>query len=263
MSIDLGNSNVQRKIEINTGPGLELPQRRDLELRAGRDRLIPERSRPRSVSRRSPRREQRIVFGEFFINLVEIFSKYLSSKELPRGVTEFQKAARIRETNLSLNSTEPRLYGAARPVFSSQNVQRVLLAPTYLCRSNLLLICSTEPEPCKITSRLLDTFACWKHKIGRELVRARNDDWGQAIVERLEQVTDLVAADAQYHNSCMKKLYQTPSTEERKKEVYRGVENSVGTECGGGYTAFPARCTLPFTLSGMVLNLSSVSSVFC
>ncbi|GBP91265.1 hypothetical protein EVAR_66960_1 [Eumeta japonica] len=26
-----------------------------------------------------------------------------------------------------------------------------------------------------------------------------------------------VAADAQYHNSCMKKLYQTPSTEERKK----------------------------------------------
>ncbi|GBP84092.1 hypothetical protein EVAR_63230_1 [Eumeta japonica] len=42
---------------------------------------------------------------------------------------------------------------------------------------------------------------------------------GQAIVERLEQVTDLVAADAQYHNSCMKKLYQTPSTEERKKEI--------------------------------------------
>ncbi|KAG5888631.1 hypothetical protein JTB14_022647 [Gonioctena quinquepunctata] len=36
-----------------------------------------------------------------------------------------------------------------------------------------------------------------------ELARARNDDWGQAIVERLEQVTDLVAADAQYHNSCM------------------------------------------------------------
>ncbi|GBP63216.1 hypothetical protein EVAR_89483_1 [Eumeta japonica] len=50
-----------------------------------------------------------------------------------------------------------------------------------------------------------------------ELARARNDDWGQAIVERLEQVTDLVAADAQYHNSCMKKLYQTRSTEERKK----------------------------------------------
>ncbi|KAG5881217.1 hypothetical protein JTB14_037064 [Gonioctena quinquepunctata] len=50
-----------------------------------------------------------------------------------------------------------------------------------------------------------------------ELARARNDDWGQAIVERLEQVTDLVAADAQYHNSCMKKLYQTPSTKERKK----------------------------------------------
>ncbi|KAG5875261.1 hypothetical protein JTB14_033469 [Gonioctena quinquepunctata] len=50
-----------------------------------------------------------------------------------------------------------------------------------------------------------------------ELARARNDDWGQAIVERLEQVTDLVAADAQYHNSCMKKLYQTSSTEERKK----------------------------------------------
>lgn len=50
-----------------------------------------------------------------------------------------------------------------------------------------------------------------------ELARARNDDWGRAIVERLEHVHDLVAADAQYHNSCMKKLYQAPRSEEIKK----------------------------------------------
>ncbi|GBM33108.1 hypothetical protein AVEN_9647-1 [Araneus ventricosus] len=31
-----------------------------------------------------------------------------------------------------------------------------------------------------------------------ELARARNDDWGRAIVERLEHVNDLVATDAQY-----------------------------------------------------------------
>lgn len=52
-----------------------------------------------------------------------------------------------------------------------------------------------------------------------ELARARNDDWGRAIVERLENVNDLVAVDAQYHNSCMKKLYQAPHIENEKKEV--------------------------------------------
>ncbi|KAG5890229.1 hypothetical protein JTB14_028770 [Gonioctena quinquepunctata] len=78
-----------------------------------------------------------------------------------------------------------------------------------------------------------------------ELARARNDDWGQAIVERLEQVTDLVAADAQYHNSCMKKLYQTPSTEERKKRGPYASEIDTATieqslmrtmKCVGGLT---------------------------
>ncbi|GBP52875.1 hypothetical protein EVAR_39039_1 [Eumeta japonica] len=63
-----------------------------------------------------------------------------------------------------------------------------------------------------------------------ELARARNDDWGQAIVERLEQVTDLVAADAQYHNSGMKKLYQTPSTEERKKKSLNSEDYSGAVE---------------------------------
>ena len=50
-----------------------------------------------------------------------------------------------------------------------------------------------------------------------KLAKARNDDWGRAIVERLEQINDLVAADAQHHNSCMKKLYQEPTIVNIKK----------------------------------------------
>lgn len=50
-----------------------------------------------------------------------------------------------------------------------------------------------------------------------QLAQARNDDWGLAIVERLEHTYDLVAAGTRYHNSCMKKLYQTPTTTEIKK----------------------------------------------
>lgn len=53
-----------------------------------------------------------------------------------------------------------------------------------------------------------------------EFASARNDDWGEAIIERLEDVNDLVAADAQYYNSCMKKLYQAPATEEIKRDRY-------------------------------------------
>lgn len=36
-------------------------------------------------------------------------------------------------------------------------------------------------------------------------MRARKGNWGRAIIEHLEHVNDLVAADAQYHSSCMKK----------------------------------------------------------
>lgn len=49
------------------------------------------------------------------------------------------------------------------------------------------------------------------------LTRARNDNQNQAIVERLDHVNDLVAADAQYQISYMKKLYQAPPTEDIRK----------------------------------------------
>lgn len=45
----------------------------------------------------------------------------------------------------------------------------------------------------------------------------RGDEWGQAIVKRLEGVIDLVAADAQYHLSCMKKLYHVPLVNKKRK----------------------------------------------
>lgn len=55
-----------------------------------------------------------------------------------------------------------------------------------------------------------------KNSVSKIALR-RNDDWGRAIVERLEHVNDLAAADAQYHNSCMKKLYQAPPVGEKSK----------------------------------------------
>lgn len=51
-----------------------------------------------------------------------------------------------------------------------------------------------------------------------QIASARGDDWGRAIVEHLEQVSDLVAVDVQYDKSCMKKLYQAPQTGEIKKK---------------------------------------------
>lgn len=52
-----------------------------------------------------------------------------------------------------------------------------------------------------------------------ELGRVHNDDWGRAIVERLEHV-NLVAADIEYHNSLMEKLDQAPHNENVQKGRY-------------------------------------------
>ena len=59
----------------------------------------------------------------------------------------------------------------------------------------------------------------WMKDISK-VAKPRNDDWGRAIVERLEQINDLVAAYAQYHNSYMKKLYLAPTIGNIKKEVH-------------------------------------------
>ena len=40
---------------------------------------------------------------------------------------------------------------------------------------------------------------------------ARNDDYGRSIIQRIESVIDLPAADAQYHNICLKELYKRPT----------------------------------------------------
>ena len=55
------------------------------------------------------------------------------------------------------------------------------------------------------------------------VAKNRNDEWGQIIIERIQHVADLVAVDAKYHNTCMKKFYSSPSS--RKKRGYRPATN--------------------------------------
>ncbi|GBP74854.1 hypothetical protein EVAR_99677_1 [Eumeta japonica] len=142
MSIDLGNSNVQRKIEINTGPGLELPAAAGSELRAGTRSSLQNLLSERTLFQEGPsglykglHKHQR----RYFNYLSEFKPPHVPSVRrntfvLPNSaacrrsagrVTEFQKAARIRETNLSLNSTEPRLLrGRSSRVFFAKRSER-------------------------------------------------------------------------------------------------------------------------------------------
>jgi len=73
--------------------------------------------------------------------------------------------------------------------------------------------------------------------------KERGDAYGQAIIERLLPVSDLVASDCQYHNFCLRKLYNRPKIEEKGKrgafindveaameDVFTFLENSDG-EC--------------------------------
>ncbi|KMQ95976.1 hypothetical protein RF55_3771 [Lasius niger] len=52
---------------------------------------------------------------------------------------------------------------------------------------------------------------------------ARNDKWGQMIIDRIQHVSDLVAVDAKY-NACMKNLYNVPSSTGLKRRQ-RSVSN--------------------------------------
>lgn len=60
--------------------------------------------------------------------------------------------------------------------------------------------------------------------------RARNDNYGRDLIERIEHVDDLVAADGQYHIKCFKGLYGRPKVEEPKRrgpfvvEIDRAME---------------------------------------
>lgn len=51
------------------------------------------------------------------------------------------------------------------------------------------------------------------------LAESRVDHWGHAIIHRIDQVYNLVAACGQYHSKCMKKLYQRPTVTQKKKVV--------------------------------------------
>lgn len=62
------------------------------------------------------------------------------------------------------------------------------------------------------------------------LAELRNDAWGRAIINRIKAIDDLVAADAQYHASCMKKLYYRPksvATETKPKGFTDQVDEAM------------------------------------
>ncbi|KAJ8869661.1 hypothetical protein PR048_028654, partial [Dryococelus australis] len=53
-----------------------------------------------------------------------------------------------------------------------------------------------------------------------ETALKRCDEWGAAVITCISNVSDLVAADAQYHNICMKKFFATAlSAEEERGSV--------------------------------------------
>lgn len=54
--------------------------------------------------------------------------------------------------------------------------------------------------------------------------KERGDEWGLKIIQRLESVNDLVAADGRYHHLCHKNLYQVPA-KTKKKRGYRPYTN--------------------------------------
>lgn len=71
----------------------------------------------------------------------------------------------------------------------------------------------------------------------------RDDEYGKAIIRRLLPVTDLVASDCQYHSLCMRKLYNRPKIQGKRKSgpfannvesameyIYTYLENNDG-EC--------------------------------
>ena len=76
-----------------------------------------------------------------------------------------------------------------------------------------------------------------------QCTRERNNDWGQAVLARLETCNDFVAAEAVYHSSCMtnfklnkgensgtKGRDRNVSMTETFEDAYNWLENSA--ECG-------------------------------
>lgn len=48
----------------------------------------------------------------------------------------------------------------------------------------------------------------------------RGDDFGAAVINRIQPITDMVAADCKYHDKCLKKLYiSRPKVDEKKRLV--------------------------------------------
>uniref|UniRef100_A0A1B6DZA6 Uncharacterized protein n=1 Tax=Clastoptera arizonana TaxID=38151 RepID=A0A1B6DZA6_9HEMI len=68
------------------------------------------------------------------------------------------------------------------------------------------------------------------------LAKDRNDEYGRAIIDRVQSVSDLPASDAQYHFSCMKSLYQPQLSGKpfvgRPKDDLEGALEEQITEAG-------------------------------
>ncbi|CAH2005906.1 unnamed protein product [Acanthoscelides obtectus] len=45
----------------------------------------------------------------------------------------------------------------------------------------------------------------------------RGDDFGAAVIQRIQPITDMVAADCQYHDKCLKNLFSRLKVNEKRK----------------------------------------------
>lgn len=89
----------------------------------------------------------------------------------------------------------------------------------FLCGSKITAEC-LEAQKRKPISRRNKVYPVRTLASRENILRVaenRGDEWGKSIVERINQVEDLHAADGQYHIKCYKKLYQRPQLKKHKK----------------------------------------------
>ena len=89
------------------------------------------------------------------------------------------------------------------------------------CAAMKYLTCEFLESPKKINVDRRDkVFQVRKLEL-REQVLSRatimDPEWSRSIIERVRPISDLVAADAQYHESCMKLLYARPKVQQPQR----------------------------------------------
>ena len=104
---------------------------------------------------------------------------------------------------------------------------------------SVLIITSSFIE--KIKPIAIRVFKANETKLINKRAEERGDEYGEGIFKRLFPVSGLVASDYQYHSLSMRKMYNRPITQEKRKispfandaeaameEVYTYLENNDG-----------------------------------